>query len=590
MKTLHNILPILCLSATVLSAQAQNLKTEITVDRTVVPVEREAVRLGALNPQLVSTPVNHRQLTPADYTSTVGLTRSASVLEPAAYGDTLAISPYRGYASLGYFPVFNLGASAGYRFIDKSKTRLGAWMQYDGCSYDSNEDAVTGKYKNNTVTVGARFDQRIGRRTSFSASADYTYSNVGLPDVFKSNKQSANDFSLKLALWSRSNSVAYHLNGAFSHFGYTKDVFLNIPLDAFALPSYTAYSPIKPVSQNRFTFKGGLAYLGSSATPRAGVELSLDFLSRNNGLDYTELKYQGSDVTYKSFDENVAKTLGVVSLTPYVNIGSDNVHGRIGAKIEISTGGAGKKFHIAPAVMLDWNAASKLALYALIDGGEHLNSLASLYNYCPFMPGCWQYQRSHIPVNAEVGINVGPISGFSAKLFGGFAKANDWLMPQFTNIMGASGRYFNGVNYGLYDLKSWHAGIKLEYQWQSLLKVHASAEAAPNKADKSYYLWRDRAKYVLNAGIDLTPVEALKIGFGYELRADRRNYSYLSNGTTEAIDIEDFSNLWLRVSYDINSQFTVFARGENLLNKRCMLVTDIEAQGTKGLVGVSYKF
>ena len=123
------------LGAATLNASAKDLKTEITVDRTIVPVEREATRLGSLTPQLLSSPVAMRRLTLADYTDPAAITRSASTLDPAAYADTFALSPYRGYVSLGYFPVFNLGASAGYKFIDNSHTRLGAWLQYDGCSY-----------------------------------------------------------------------------------------------------------------------------------------------------------------------------------------------------------------------------------------------------------------------------------------------------------------------------------------------------------------------------------------------------------------------------------------------------------------------
>ncbi len=596
MKTLHKIFPILGIVTIALPANAQNLRTEITVDRTVVPVEREATRLGSLNPQLISAPVNYRQLSPADYTTAVGLTRSASVLEPAAYGDTLALSPYRGYASLGYFPAFNLGASAGYRFIDKSNTRLAAWLQYDGVSYDSDNDDINGKYKDNTITIGARFDQRLGRHTSFFASANYTYSASGLPDIFMTPDQSANDFGLKLALWTRSSSIALHLNGAISHFGYGKDIttitedITTIAEQGKSEPLYG--NPIKAAAENRFTFKGGLAYLGSSATPRAGLELSFDFLSRNHGVELLETTLPNGDIDNR-FGDISDGTLGVISLTPYYSLGTGNVHGRIGAKIDISAGGTGKKFHIAPAVMLDWNASSKMSLYAIIEGGEHLNSLASLYNLCHFMSGAWQYQRSHIPLSTELGINIGPISGFSAKLFGGFTKANDWLMPQYTTLTNIdNGGYgiFNGSNYGYYNLKSWHAGVKLEYQWQSKVKVNASAETAPNDVDKSYYLWRDRAKYVINAGIEVTPIEPLKIGLGYELRADRRNYLLLNNGTAEAIDIKNVSNLSLCASYALNDKFTIFARGENLLNKHCYLATDIEAQGLKGLIGASYKF
>ena len=69
--------------AAALSASAEDLKTEITVDRTIVPVEREATRIGSLTPRLLSSPVNMRQLSLADYTDPAAITRSISTLDPA---------------------------------------------------------------------------------------------------------------------------------------------------------------------------------------------------------------------------------------------------------------------------------------------------------------------------------------------------------------------------------------------------------------------------------------------------------------------------------------------------------------------------
>ncbi len=596
MKRLH--ISLLCGSAVLaISAQSKDLKTEITVDRTVVPVEREAVRLGSLTPQLLSSPVNMRRLTLADYTETAPLTRSVPVLGPASYGDKLSLSPYKGYAALGYFPAFNLGASAGYKFVDTEHTRLGAWLQYDGYSYKPS-DKTDGSYANNTFTLGARLEQRVGKSSSFAASLGYTFAAIGKPDAFAEEKQNVNDFDINLSWWSRVKAISYHAHASFDHFGYGKDGYV----DNFKTFYHEDTQPTRAASENRFTFKAGIGYLGSSASPRGGLELSADFLSRSNGVEIADIQY-GVDEFYPIVQPISDGTLGVISLTPYYAFHGASVNGRIGAKVELSTGGTGKKFHIAPAVMLDWNAASQFALYANIEGGERLNSLRSLFGYCPFINSIWQYQRSHMPVSVEIGMNIGPFSGFSARIFGGYAVANDWLMPQSTtmfengeppldcgpNFDCGPQRLYSFTNFGYYDLKSWHAGVGLSYEWRSVVKVNATAETAPNDADKSYYLWRDRAKYVINASIEVRPVKALKIGVGYELRAGRRNYASNDIGAV-ALRLANVSNLGVNASYDINESITVFARGENILNRRYELVTDIEAQGVKGLIGATYKF
>lgn len=580
MKRLH--ISLLC-SCAVLGAVAQtkDLKTEITVDRTIVPVEREAVRLGSLTPQLLTSPVTQRSLTLADYTEASELTRTSPVLSPAAYADRLTLSPYRGYASIGYFPAFNLGASAGYKFIATDRTRLGAWLQYDGYSYKPHIDGdANGHYSNNTVTVSAALDQRVGSKSSLGARIAYTYAAIGLPEGFVNEKQNANILDADLSWWSRSELAGYHIKASFSHFGYGKDHLFSEDPETKAA---------KAAGENRFCLNGGIGYFGSSAAPRGGIEIAADFISRSNGVE--EIVVANGPGTYiPRFAPISDGTLGVISLTPYYAFNDGRLHGSIGAKIEVSTGGEGKKFHIAPAVMLDWNAASQFAAYARINGGEHLNSLRSLYDYCPFIGGLWQYQRSHMPVTADLGFNIEPFTGFSARLFGGYAVANDWLMPQYASLLSnESPDCFRGTNYGAYDLKGWHGGVGLSYEWRSAVKADVSAETASNGSDKAYYLWRDRAKYVIKASLEVRPVKALKLGVGYELRTDRRNY-YYDGEFSYAIDLKSVSDLRFEASYAISDALTVFARGENLLDKRCDLVTNIQNQGVKGLIGAAYKF
>lgn len=587
--TLRNIAAIV-LSAAAIASQAKDLKTEITVDRTIVPVEREATRLGSLTPQLLSSPVSMRRLSLADYTNPAEITRSASTLEPAAYGETFALSPYKGYAAIGYFPTFNIGASAGYKFIDNSRTRLGAWLQYDGFSYKPTaESAQEGSYSNNTVSVGAAFDQRVGSKSSLGVHAAYTFADLRLPDGMLDNRQNVNAFDADLSWWSRAGLVGYHAKAAFSHFGYGKDINEIMEAVSSTQALYDRAPEYKPASENRFNFNAGVGFFGSSVAPRGGIEVSADFISRSNGLEYLP-KETRPDYFVNFVSPLSAGTLGIVSVTPYYAFNSGRVHGRIGAKTDLSVGGEGKKFHIAPAVMLDWNVASQFAIYARINGGEQLNSLRSLYDYCPFVGGLWHYQRSHIPVAADLGFNIGSFKGFSARLFGGYAIANDWLMPQMAVMNYLSGSTVPVTNYGSYDLKGWHAGIGFSYDWRSVVKADVSAETASNGDTDAYYLWRDRAKYVINASVEAKPIKALEIGVGYQLRTDRHNYINLKDETFRPYSLGSVSDLSVSASYAITDAFTVFARGENLLNKRYNLVTDIEAQGIKGLIGISYKF
>lgn len=593
MSDLKNIFAAAAVLAA-LTVSAKDLKTEITVDRTVVPVERQATRLGAVNPRLIPTVTPASRLTIADYTTPAELTRSIHQLQPAAYADTFAISPYRGYASLGYFPAFNLGASAGYRFINTSRTRLGAWMQYDGNSYSGFNDndlgldyqpSDKGKYKNNTVTVAASFDQRVGKSSALDADISYTFSSLGLPDKFDYNKQSVNIFDFSLGWWSRaSEAVGYHISGSFSHFGYGKELGLAVPAGDQVVDG------VKSTGENLIGFKAGVTYFGASKAPRAGIELSGDFLSRSTSYNPGII---GGDVPGLPLSD---KTIGIVSVNPYYMFGSAPLSARIGARIDISTGGNGKKFHVAPAVMIDWNPDPRLAFYARVEGGERLNSLRSIYNYCPYINFFGDYQRSNIPVDLRLGVNIGPFEGFSAGIFGNYAVAKDWLMPAMKHTIylldgpvSDPHMYENVKSFFMQrELKGWVFGASMAYQWRSIARAEVSAEIA----EKSYYLWRDRAKYVLGASIEVSPISRLKIDVGYKLRARRRcdlRTSAIGNDYTP-LNLRNISDLSVGASFALTDALSVFARGENILNRHYYMAFDLEAQGVKGLVGASYKF
>ena len=55
-------------------------------------------------------------------------------------------------------------------------------------------------------------------------------------------------------------------------------------------------------------------------------------------------------------------------------------------------------------------------------------------------------------------------------------------------------------------------------------------------------------------------------------------------------DLKDVSDLSVGASYAVTDDFTVFARGENLLGTDSYLLPYVPAQGLTGLVGIGWKF
>lgn len=101
-------------AAATATTAAQQLNKEITVEREVVPIQREATRLG-FTPSVSLPPLAMERLSPSTRAITSRVPAGIVVLDPAAWADSIYISPYRGYASIGFMPLYNAMLSAGYR-------------------------------------------------------------------------------------------------------------------------------------------------------------------------------------------------------------------------------------------------------------------------------------------------------------------------------------------------------------------------------------------------------------------------------------------------------------------------------------------
>ncbi|MDE6497769.1 MAG: hypothetical protein K2L21_03810 [Muribaculaceae bacterium] len=555
------------------SASAQNLSTEITVDRTVVPAERAAARPASVHPSIASAAIEPVRLDMAEYTGSGTVTRSASVLAPAAWADTFALSPYRGYASLGYFPVYNLAFSAGYDILRTHDTRLGLWGQFDGTSYkDPNCNGFPEKIGYNIGTVGANFDHRFGHKGVLTTSASYGFGGITSPvgDPYRSLGMADVD----VAWYGRAGRIGYHADAFLHTFSFSPRKLID---GTGARPDGT---------ELRYGLSAGvIGRIGNGLNhSRLGLEIKADMLARPAvpAGDYINQIYPAS-------------TIGLITATPYYAFGgSTGAAMRLGARVDISTGGEGKTLHIAPDVMLSYNARA-FSIYARAGGGEVLNTNRSLFEITPFAPTGMRTGRSHVPVTVDAGVNIGPFAGASFEVFAGWAKANDWLMPfgYYYSESGAAPYSPSGCEFVAVDLSGVRAGIRAAYDWRDVVSVSASAEFAPGSGKGAWYLWRDRAKTVVKADAAVRPIDRLELKASYELRSGRRSQSSLSTNEGSkwlTLDMKSVSNLSFGARYSISDAIDVFARGENLLGKRTEIIPGVPSQGVHGLVGAAFKF
>ena len=556
---------ILSLMLTALAPLAQELNNEITVEREIALSPGE-VRPLELRPEITLPPLTAVNLPFSHDAVTTRVPDALTTLEPVTWTDPMLLTNARGYVQLGLFPLWNASLSAGYRIIDNKKTRLNAWLQYDGSVYRRawsgfNKD-VNPYWREHSVTADLALSHRFNDVSTLEANIDYTFGrfNYNLPVSAQIPRewQSSNNVGLR-ALWRSQVSIfAYQVYAGYRRFAYANEV---PTLNGNALAA----------RENRFNVGG-----------RAG------FNFRNN-IDL------GLKVDLDVLDSRLRKgATGVLNLTPYIRMSGSTWRFEAGPRIEMTFNG-GKFFHIAPEVVGGWTPSPFFGIEVRTGGGEHFNSLASLSYAALRTNPAFCYELSHIPLTVDLGITVGPYKGLSLRLFGGWASANDWLMPILdSQAIGYLPSYFDKFN-----LRAFHGGAELRARWNGLIDFTARFEAFEGGVDRAYYLNRDRACQVLDLKLRVTPLRKLDIEASWQLRANRSAYSYtgvLNPATGEIetklnrIGLHNVSNLCVGAYYAINKHFGVFLQGVNLLNHNHTEIDGSPSQGISGLVGATYKF
>lgn len=531
------------------SAAAQDLSTEVVVDRTVVPAERGATRLGGLSPQLVLPSVQAQILTPVDYTGLSAITRSYSRLSPAKGALAAEKSPYRGYAGIGYFPTLNIGASAGYRFIDNSRMSLGAALQFDGERYKPfsfeglDKDFVMQSY---SARVGVGFGYRVNDASTITAGLSYDYLRQG---SYMWKPVNTGDLGVELGWRSKAGIVDYSVSAELN-FESNGDTEFSQLLE----PGNTR--PVKGLGQQQYIVEaeGSAGIMDNS---RAGLALEADFV-HTSGLA-----------------EGAEATLGTVGVTPFYELTISNLTARVGVKVDFAAGGNGSKVSVAPEVNVQWDAAELASMWITATGGEVMNPFSRMRQICQYQIFAAPFGRSSVPLRLEAGLNFGPFSGFTFGLFGGYAKAKEWYVPAFRDVQPFTEREISG----------WHAGVRLGYSHR-LFDINLSAQAAPSSYAHSWLDFYDGARYVIDAEATVHPIDRLDITLGYEWRDHR----FATDDPDERYGLGNKSDLRLEASYGITKALTVFARAENLLGHRYQLLPYITSQKQTGLIGLAVKF
>lgn len=560
--------------ALTMTATADELNKEITVEKEIVPQEREAQRLTQL-PKFSLPAVETKKLQWSDRAVAAPLTHDITVLAPAAYAASMERSPYRGYIDAGYFPSMQAGVSAGYRFIDSGTTRLGAWLQYDGSDYKrANPAGNKLSYRDHTASIGLTLRHSVDDVGTFDARVAYSLSSFDFPTLeSKGFSQMSNTIGLGLGWEGHAGRVDYSAVADYGFFNFSK------PTPGMA--------DLKALSENYGRLGLGAAYRFDGRNS-AGADISVALAHTSNSLSLS-----GSDGNHRL--EAVKRSgfsHGHFSVTPYYRHKAASYSIKLGLQF-YSTWGGDNGFRVAPDISADWSPSGVFAIYARLHGGNpSINTVSSLFAANHYINPSFAYSDSRSKWMIDAGFILGPFSGASIEVWGSAGKAANVVMP----VVIDSSDELMGV-YAPVDMTVLRYGVAFSYRYRDIASLRVSYEGAPQEYGKGSAMWLDRAKHVVGAAVSVTPVRPLDIALGYTLRSGRAVYAIASGsnlpfGDTlhSRVGLGDAGSLDFEASYRFSPAFTLGARVENLLNDKWQTVYGIPCKGVTGLVGIGYRF
>lgn len=520
----------------------------------------------------------------------------------------------RGYVDLSLGSWLNSSLSAGYTAVRTADTRLDVSLQHNSTSlwkpfgdelrqshrrYRYDESLAT-RFCHNFSGIGlleAQLQYRLGLFNYYSylpsytpplrpEASPFTYG-VGEPS------QTLNDVAFRTGFTSTGEGAG-KWNAALNvrHFG----------MRALYLPSGYDLRSSKATRETLLGASGGydLKWEGGS---HIGINATLDALLYSHPEERPGIE--------------APDNYGMLTLTPYYSFTRNDFIISIGANIDLSFGAPGKDkeshysfFHISPDVKVDWKAGA-MGLYLRLGGGSMLQTLASRFDRFYYtMPALADAQPMYTPLDARLGLQFGPFSGFSAGFEAAFRTSRHvayqgWYPALLDNGTSAYGFNIPSDATPLYSLASsgrnlhgWKASINAAWEG-SAVRIEARGSYMPQNSSTGWTDGLDRARWELYAALRIKPLKPLAITLDYDYRGVRsldlpwrRNTSGGNDitiidgkryGDTQ-VRLPDLCMLGADATWSFSDKLSIGVRGGNLLNQRndflpCLPMQGIDIQG-----------
>jgi len=583
-KIAYSLVALACLVAAPVNAQQNNdgktLSKEITLEKDFVPTEKKATKKNELPAVKRIAPTSSKStMTYSDWTQPVDVPTTIPTMMPYGYRTAHLFDDHRGYLNVGGGSQANFTGSFGYRIIDTEKTSLNAWLQHNSTWLGHNNSPVVptdsydrNKQMYNDNAVGVNYSNTMNAGT-LNLGARFHLDNFnyygGWGSYWEDTKQMFIDLALN-AGWAgrltvKGQNLNYNAALSYGHGSYDK------PLD----DRYKS-----GVTEDRARLKLGATYELATGS-LAGLTLTGDYLNR---------RVPAYDKADKMSDD-----IGMITVSPFYEFANDIFNLHLGANMAISfSDGATLRF--SPAVRIDITPINSFSIYALADGGKSLGYIDPAHHLNRYDHPMSFYSSSYVPLHVEGGFNVGPFTGFSARLFGGYGiTKNRADVCYYATLLEQATQRGLATDYTLVDARGAYFGGEVNYRYRSLVDFHAGLTYAPrDKEYKSHWYGGysqgyDRAKTVANVSVNVYPIKRLGCEVGLDYRGGRATL-FNDDAIFTLVDLDDVIDLHLGANYRFDRTLTLWARVGNLLNRKWDTLYGLGAQRINVMAGINLVF
>ncbi len=538
--------------------KAQIAKKDTTLNRTVV-VERE------YNPVVESTTkvnvlprVEEPNITPKkveyDFNAVQPRSYSVSLVNPMVAPEVEQLSKL-GYLRFGFGNYGNLDARGHYTFLMSPKDRLtldftsygmsGKLDQYyskDAAKWDAFYYRTFGSIAYEHQFNAATLKLKAGYKVNNFNFADLQ--NVYIPKLgggLDANKQRFNSGDFTVGVKSTD-----------------KNIFIKYDVESQFRIYQRQYDFIKPELKE--------TSLNTTAKLRTDIDtdnaIGLDLAMFNRVISGSDTKNS------TTFDMN-----------PYYGLTLDNWKFRLGAHIDLGFS-HGESFLVAPDVSAELTLADHYKLYAKATGGRIKSDFTRMEELAPYTLINKNNRDSYEQLNASLGFQGSPINGMWFTIYGGYQKLKDDLFQEINQID------FPATVFANADTKNAYVGAKVQYDYKKIFDFSV-ATVYRNWTSKSDLTGAIlfKPKFDLEADFRLHPIQNLTLGVNYKFvkRNDNKDLDI-------ALSVGDINKLSAYATYEFVKNLSVYAKMDNIFNKKYQYFYGYPIEGTNFIAGLSFKF